>query len=957
MSGFRAPSDEEVREAVRRVAAPQLRRVFFERLRNPYWLEPLAKEGFFDNPPEPEAMPDGLIRDQYWPEIDYLVRAAETKPTEVVDILRKLETTNNPWVRRAVFTVGASIPAPDAARLIPLLKSWLPTGFGWRSDPREMVDLAINLLVGEQVTAGRWLANVLFRPNALHDGEGARPALDEYWYAEGLPRLVAVMGPDGLQVVLPWLSEYERQHGNRTDTYDMTHFARESVRRRSDDGIGGHRSVEHALIDAVRDLAVVAVRADPDKAIELLLSSDMVLGRKIALFAVGEVLGEPARTAAEIKGLLVSASGLLWSAASREDSCRIEFGELARAVASRSPALLDPLAKFLAAGPAVGLEALRERLDRDPDGTPEDLERRVDAYLDGWRHRWLSAVGHDALPADLRPALAELDARLGPIENPLLPSPRITSWVGPTSPLTRDQMSAMSGRELVSHLESWHDNGDGWGPEPSHEGQGRLLTELVTTNPTLLSGIDGLVGRLRPTYLSAMLGGWDAALKAGLALDWVQVAEVAGAVLRHPDESGFPVEGGRWDDEPDYRFAKHAAVRLLESLVGRRDDSIVPVDALGSFARLLLAEARDDAAWVEYIDGARESGMDALTLSINWQWPIRVRGLVNLLLHGGTTSWYADAKAALEAELARVDEPGASSAVIGEALGRLLSADPNWIEARISELFGARDGLTRNQQIAVTTAMAVHYYHDRLYRLLSPSMIGAIDLGDAVVTGWDQNSDPLQRIGEWVVNAYIRGDVTLEDPVASAFFARASAETRGKALGHIAWSFFHAERVDAEIRDRIADLWDRRFEHVRSHPDDSHELNEFHWVVKCGKFPVSWWLPRLKEAVEMDPDLARERYMIGKEVAAAAESDPAGALAALKVLMLLRAEAGLPAWELSRNAVPIVIARAMASGDSAVRHDAIALMNHLGELGHIGLEQEVEAALSGKIGQDDVAEP
>lgn len=957
MSPFREPSGEEVREAIRRITTPQLRRVFFERLKNPHWLEPLAKERLFENPPEPEVTADGLIRDHYWPEIDYLIRIAPTKPSAVVDILLKLESTKNAWVRRAVFTIGASIPAAEAARLKPLLRSWLATGFGWRTDPREMVDFAVNLLAGEQQKTGRWMANVLFRPQAPGDEGSARPALDEYWYTDGLPRTVAAMGPDGLWIVLPWLAEYERLHGNRTGSLDMTHVARESVRRKSPDGIGGHRSVEQALIDAVRDLAVGAARHDPARVVAVLLSSDMNLGRKIALFAIAEALRSEELAPAETEGLLAAASRLLWESASREDACRIEFGELARAVASRSPELLSPLAEFLAAGPAIGLETLRDRLNRDPDGHPEELDRRVAAYVDGWKHRWLAAVGHDALPADLRPVLAELDARLGRIEDPLKPAHRITSWVGPTSPLSLDEMASKSAAELVTHLESWHDNGDGWGPEPSHEGQGRQLTALVTTNPMVVSGAGELVGRLRPTYLSAVLEGWDAALKAGFALDWTQVAGVVRGVLRHSDDSEFPAEGGKWDDEPDYRSAKHASVRLLESLVGRRDESVVPPGVLADFAELLLTDASDEVAWVQYVEGVREGGMDALTLSINWQWPIRLRGLLNLVTHGTDTAWYARAKTALESELARIDEPGASAAVIGEGLSRLLNTDPSWVEAKASEIFGGSEGLTRNQQVALTTAMAVHYYHHRLYALLSPAMIAAISLGDAVVAGWDHNSDPLQKIGEWVVSALIRGDTTLDDSVARAFFSSASAEVRGKAIGHVAWSFFHAEAVDADIRDRFADLWNCRFDHVRSHPEDAHELNEFHWVVKCGKFSVSWWLPLLKEALELDPDLARERYMIGKEVAAAAESDPAGALAALKGLMVLRGEAGLPAWDLSRNAVPLVIARAIADGAVAVKDDAIAFMNWLGEQGYIGLEQEVNDVLSGKIGQDDVSEP
>ena len=76
MTEYRPPTEEQIREAVRRILTPQLRRAFFEGLKNPLWVEPLAKEGAFSAPPEPESTDDGLVRDIYWPEIDYLIRGS-----------------------------------------------------------------------------------------------------------------------------------------------------------------------------------------------------------------------------------------------------------------------------------------------------------------------------------------------------------------------------------------------------------------------------------------------------------------------------------------------------------------------------------------------------------------------------------------------------------------------------------------------------------------------------------------------------------------------------------------------------------------------------------------------------------------------------------------------------------------------------------------------------------------
>ena len=197
-------------------------------------------------------------------------------------------------------------------------------------------------------------------------------------------------------------------------------------------------------------------------------------------------------------------------------------------------------------------ERAADRGRRRGDESEAQIVERADRY----KHHWLSAIGAGALPPQLRDALASLDARFGVLEDALTPSGVVTGWTGPNPYLSQDEMAAMSPPELVGQLSSWHDTGDGWGPEPSHEGQGREVSALLTTNPLALSGVADLVHQLRPTYLRAILQGWEAALKADLELDWAQVAELIRDVLEHSDESPFPVEGGDFDDDQDFRGAK-----------------------------------------------------------------------------------------------------------------------------------------------------------------------------------------------------------------------------------------------------------------------------------------------------------------------------------------------------------------------------------------------------------------
>ncbi|MEO5662872.1 MAG: hypothetical protein ABIR39_06270 [Nocardioides sp.] len=955
MTNYNAPAAAVVSETLRRIPTVTLRRAFYEKLLNPLWVKPLFEAGAFASPPEPQVTDDGYIRDIYWPEISYLVRVAPASPADVVDVLLSLKDTNNAWVKRAVFEIGSQIPAAQGARLKPLIQAWVTseTGFGWRSDPRELVSFAIALLEGGQTKTGRWFANHLFAPRPSKSDNSSRRdpelALEEYWYQTELPRLVPALGVDALSTVAGWLAAYS---GHANDGHDFSGMRRPSIRSRG----GSHSSAEDALVDVVRDLAVTAVLEAPEQVAKLLLGSGVQLLRKITLFVVAEAIRLRVEAELDATYLLPLAQRLLGDDSSDDQNLRVEYAELAQAVASVDTSALDVINGFIAHAYTEDLKWMRERLVA-ADTPDEEATAEVTERADRYKHSMLSAIGADALPPPLRAELETLDATHGVIEGDLTPIGMITSWTGPNPFSSQDEMAAMSPIELVEHLASWHDTGDGWGPEPSHEGQGRAQTGLLTSNPLAVVGVGGLVGELRPTYLRAILDGWQAALKADLELDWSQAAELIRDVLAHSDESSFPVEGGNMDDDKDFRGAKSAAVGLLGELVKVRENVSIPAAALAEFADLLIRGADDEEAWVEY-DAYEpgENGWDPLNMSLNWQWPERLRALIHLASRAEEAPWQQGALAAIERELARSDQHGAGRAVLGESLARLLNGVPDWMKAHAEESFGSKEGLSVQQQVTLSTAMATHYYHRELFDLLSGSMVAAIDIGDGIARGWRSESDPVTKIGEWVIDALIYGHKTLEDPVVRAFFTTVKADVRGEALGTIAWSFFRAGKVDEPIRDRFASLLDERLRHVKDHPEDHAELKGLYWLAKGDKFPVDWWLPRLKEALELEPAIATERYMIGKELAHASSVEPATAFAVLRLLLAGREDGGMVSFDLTRHAVPVVLANAIGAGDPALRGEAEAYMHALGAKGYLQLDDEVKAVLNGVVTLADVQE-
>ena len=111
-------------------------------------------------------------------------------------------------------------------------------------------------------------------------------------------------------------------------------------------------------------------------------------------------------------------------------------------------------------------------------------------------------------------------------------------------------------------------------------------------------------------------------VESDLELDWAQVASLIRGILTHDDESTFPVEGGRFNDDANFRPAKQAAVGLLEELVREHAALIVPDEAMSQFAEMLVTLADDKQPRISTSHTTRKAAwIRSLSPYLNWQWP------------------------------------------------------------------------------------------------------------------------------------------------------------------------------------------------------------------------------------------------------------------------------------------------------------------------------------------------
>ena len=95
MKSWPKPTDDLVQKTLESVKTVSDRMYFFPRLKNPHWIELLAKRGIFKHPPKVKHLPDGYIQFPFWPEFQYLKNVAQEAPEQVIEVISKIPSTEN----------------------------------------------------------------------------------------------------------------------------------------------------------------------------------------------------------------------------------------------------------------------------------------------------------------------------------------------------------------------------------------------------------------------------------------------------------------------------------------------------------------------------------------------------------------------------------------------------------------------------------------------------------------------------------------------------------------------------------------------------------------------------------------------------------------------------------------------------------------------------------------------
>jgi hypothetical protein len=960
MTSWKTPTPEQVSRAVALLAHAEQYRYFFDRLKNPAWLEPLGKLGFFKRPPAPaKGDTKGTVGFAPWPESRYLARMATIPEAQgkVCEIALAVPETDNVRVHEDLTDVALALPPSLANSFVSKAKRWLESPYQMLL-PEKLGALVTHLARGGKAEAALDLARALLAvlPDPRSADATALPeemrfppeptARFDVWRYEQilkghLGELVDAAGISAFVMVCDLLEtaiDLSRRRAEGSPPEDYSWIWRPAIEEHEQNR---RETIKTLLVSAVRDAAERLAARAPDAVPELVRSLEArswLVFHRIAL----HVLRRYPDTAKALVEQRFTSRALFDDPRVRHEYVLLA-AEALRRVSDRTR---QTFLGWIDAGP--GLEAFRARY-REEKGielSNEDAQR----YGKIWRRDRLAPL-LEALPPEWRQRCEELVREVGEPEHPEFAAYMQTGWVAPTSPKSGDELRAMSVAGVVELLTTWVPSADWFGP--SKEGLGRELASIVKAEPDRFAGEARLFVGIDPTYVRAVVGGLTDAAKEGRPFSWTPVLELCDWIVRQPRD----IQGRRRtdDEDPDWGWTRKGIGSLL-SVGFAKGAAELPFE-LRSHAWAVLRPLTDDPEPTpEYEAQYGGSNMDPPTLSINttrgeamhavMRYALWVRRHLEQLPDGPArlASGLAEMPEVREVLASHLDparDPSfAIRAVYGQWFPWLVLLDPTWASTQLARIFPPERPDLR--AVAWETYMVFCPPYDNVLEVLESEYAAAVERLGAERHDRRHLADPEERLAEHLMLFYGRGKLGA-DPSAGLigrFFEGAPRRVRGRAIQFIGESLRDEKRaIPAVVTERFVALWEGRIARARSTPEDFvDELANFGWWFVSRKFDESWSLERLEEALRLAKKI--ESYhmnVVSEALADVAARRPLQAVRCLEGLI----DGDVEGWGLlsSQDPVRAILAAAMASGDVDAREAATALIHRLGARGHLGFRE------------------
>lgn len=956
------PTNDDLKRLANEVPSNAITRgYFFDRLDKPEWLEPLWGKGFFRHPPGPVRDEEQrTIRFPPWPEARYLARMAKHKPDLVAQIIQDVPDTENALVQSDLIDGVLVMPPDVSAQLAKKLTKWAESPYFLV--PEKLGQLIAHLSKGGKTDEALMIARVLLDvlPDARRTNENAesgvrlppepRARFDTWDYEEILkkryPELVSAAGLPALEVLCDLLEKAIRPSRTPEDDNgpeDYSFVWRPAIEEHPQN-LGD--TINDALVSGIRSAAEVTVRsrkATVEEVVSALERRRWKVFRRIAL----HVLRVFADQALPLIAIRLTNRSLFDDVGAQHEyillmqACFSRLGEKDQA----------KILGWIEAGPDI--ERFKERRQAD-NGSPLSDEE-VTRHRELWQRDRLAWIGTENLPQEWQERYRTLVEHYGEPEVGEFPVYAEAEWVGPTSPKSADELKAMSVEDIVEFLKTWRPPDNAF-CEPSPEGLGRVLSSVVAQDPGPFAVEAKRFQALDPTYIRAVLSGLRDALKQGGAFDWEPVLDLCGWALSQPRETPGRQVGKEMEADPNWGWTRKAIAGLLSAGFDDGPGSI-PIRLREKVWRILKPLTKDPDPTPEHEERYGGSNMNPVALSINTTRGEAMHAVVRYALwvrrHMESQAAAEDqprrgfdempeVREVLAAHLDVAQEPSlAIRAVYGQWFPWLVFLDSKWARDNAARIFPIGQGEEALLEAAWNTYVTFCRPYDNVLDILREQYRHAVErIGcRRDDTRWFANPD--ERLAEHLMAFYWRGKLSLEDPLLTAFWKKATDALRGHALGYVGRALKQTiGEIPAEVLDRLTQLWAVRLawaKQSQSLADLAKEMAAFGWWFVSDKFDVGWAIAQLSESLQLVHKTDLE-HMVLEHLAKTVEKHPMESAECLRMI----AEGDREGWNLyaSRDHIRRILEVALqnpTAGEEAER-----IIHYLGSRGFLEFRNLLE---------------
>ena len=478
-------------------------------------------------------------------------------------------------------------------------------------------------------------------------------------------------------------------------------------------------------------------------------------------------------------------------------------------------------------------------------------EEEINDYKDYWKKTRLYLIRNYLEGQKLKEYKALIEEK-GEPDHPEYSS-YTTTWVGPTSPLSVDEIKQLDIEDLVIKLKEWKPSGESMAPSP--EGLSRQLSEAIKTDIDRYGHSASLFIGLPPTYIRGLIQGFRDNISNLDHESWPEIIQLSEWVLSQENDSGAEYDADS-EEDPGWSWCRRTIASLLDAGLGKGDGQL-PIDLKDKVWGLIEILILDPEPTPEYEEKYGGNNMDPSTMAINTVRGEAMHALVEYGLWVGRNTKdkknsfedIPEMKQVLDDHLdPKIDPSIAIRSVYGRFYPWLNLLDTNWATKAKNRIFSEDDlGLGHAAWEAYITFCQPY---DDTFRVIPEMYLKYAErLSDIKET--DDRDRLLEYFAGHIITFYWRSKLEIDDEVIKAFYTHASLSLRKYTIEFIGRSLGNTrDRLEENIENRLKDLYEwRQLEAINA--NEYEELEGFCLWVGADVLDRKWVLIKFQELLRV----------------------------------------------------------------------------------------------------------